>query len=105
MVENMGIGNNSEIRDALKAFNQSSVADQQRRNLQSAPTSNTPNMVQVVIKYSGGLIKNEEQADYLVFVLAFLSLIVSFHLFFKSGQVERTNLVDIKKIDQSQFVR
>lgn len=105
MVENMGVGNNSEIREALQAFNQDSIANQQRRNLQSSPSSNTPKMVQAVIKYSGGLIKNEEQADYLVFVLAVLALIVSFHLFFRSGQLERTNLVDIKKIDQSQFVR
>ncbi len=105
MVENMGVGNNSEIREALRAFNQTSIVDQQLRNSKPNPGSSTPRMVQFVIKYSGGLIKNEEHADYLVFVLAFLALITSFHLFFRSGQVQRTNLVDIKKIDQSQFVR
>ena len=106
MVENMGFGGNSEISEAVRAFNKSSIEDRKQQVLQHhIETSDTPKMVQIIIKYSGGLIKNEEQADYLIFALAIVALIISFHLFFNAGKPERENLIDIRKIDQSQFVR
>ena len=43
----------------------------------------TPKMIKWVIKYSGGLIKDEKQANY--FLLGFVVLSLIFSLFFTSG--------------------
>lgn len=42
--------------------------------------SASPKMVQWTIKYSGGLIKNEKQANYVLLVFVALALIISFFL-------------------------
>ena len=47
-------------------------------------TSN-PKIIQWVIKYSGGLIKNENQAGYVLFGFVAAAIIVSLFLFFGGG--------------------
>lgn len=46
---------------------------------------NTPKMLEWVIKYSGGLIKNERQANFVLLVFVILSIILTLYVFFKSG--------------------
>jgi hypothetical protein len=47
----------------------------------------TPKIVQLVIKYSGGAIKDEQQASYVLIGFVVLAIIVSLFLFFGgSGQ-------------------
>jgi len=45
-----------------------------------------PKIIRWVIKYSGGLIRNERQAGYLLLGLVVLAIIVSLFLFFGSGR-------------------
>ena len=51
-------------------------------NTMFSPNSNTPKLVQVVIKYSGGLIKNEKHATYVLFGFVLIVTLVSFFLVF-----------------------
>lgn len=55
---------------------------QQRTNLASQKSSTT---ARLLIKYSGGLIRNERQARYALLILATLIFIVSLILFLKTG--------------------
>lgn len=43
----------------------------------------TPKTIQWLIKYSGGLIKNEKQATYVLLVIVILTIFISGFLFFK----------------------
>ncbi len=65
-----------------------------------APSSfefdDTPKMVKWVIKYSGGLIKNEKQANYFLLGFVALILIVSGFLLFGSNKT-------IKNINPEQY--
>ncbi|MCR4284140.1 MAG: hypothetical protein NUV64_02375 [Parcubacteria group bacterium] len=45
----------------------------------------TPKIVGVVIKYSGGYIKDEKQASYVLIGFVVLAIVVSLFLFFGSG--------------------
>ncbi|HEY4508909.1 MAG TPA: hypothetical protein VJC13_01340 [Candidatus Paceibacterota bacterium] len=45
----------------------------------------TPKIVEWIIKSSGGLIKNENQANYVLIGLSVLAIIISLFLFFSSG--------------------
>ena len=45
----------------------------------------TPKVVQWAIKYSGGLVKNEKQANYVLIGFAALAIIISLFLFFGGG--------------------
>lgn len=45
-----------------------------------------PKMVQWVTKYSGGLVKNEDQANYILIGISIIIVIISLFLFFNKGQ-------------------
>ncbi len=45
----------------------------------------TPKIVRLVIKYSGGLIKDENQANYVLIGFVVLAIIISLFLFFGGG--------------------
>ena len=51
-------------------------------NTMNPPDSSTPKLVQIVIKYSGGLIKNDTQARYFLFGFVIIAAIVSLILIF-----------------------
>ncbi|NCS68189.1 hypothetical protein GW777_07500 [Candidatus Peregrinibacteria bacterium] len=59
-----------------------------QRPRQSFQTS-TPKIVQWVIKYSGGLIKDEKQANYVLIGFVVLAIIVSLFLIFGGGHTQR----------------
>ncbi|MCR4334278.1 MAG: hypothetical protein NUV47_00910 [Patescibacteria group bacterium] len=45
-----------------------------------------PKMVQWVIKYSGGIIKNENQANYVLIAFAVIAIVISLFLVFGWGR-------------------
>jgi hypothetical protein len=49
--------------------------------------TSTPKMVQMVMKYSGGSIKEQKHAEYVLFVGVILIVIVSLWLFFSGGNI------------------
>jgi len=51
----------------------------------------TPKVIQWMIKYSGGLVKDEKQASYVIFGFVAVAIIISLFLIFNSGtqEVER----------------
>lgn len=79
------IPNNSEIDKALKDFEMQASAQQapQTEQIPKASGSDLPKMVQLVIKYSGGAIKEQKQAEYILLGLVVLMLALSFYFFFK----------------------
>ena len=48
----------------------------------------TPKIIQWIIKYSGGLIKNESQAQYVILGFVTLVIIISLFLFFGGEKAE-----------------
>ncbi|MDO8676646.1 MAG: hypothetical protein Q7K16_03285 [Candidatus Azambacteria bacterium] len=52
----------------------------------------TPKIVRLVIKYSGGLIKDENQANYVLIGFVVLAIVVSLFLFFGGGSSNDTDL-------------
>lgn len=52
----------------------------------------SPKVIQCIIKYSGGLIKNEKQAYHFLLVFIILSFIISISLFSSSGSDTREDL-------------
>jgi hypothetical protein len=53
---------------------------------QAPAAAGTSKLVQWVIKYSGGLVKDEKQAQYVVLGLIVLTIILSLFLLFGSGE-------------------
>ena len=66
----------------------------------------TPKIVQWVIKYSGGAVKDERQANYVLIGFVVLAIIVSFFLFFggsSSYQEKITHPKPIPSVGDSNF--
>jgi predicted PurR-regulated permease PerM len=83
--------NNSEI-DLSKSFDASGRKFQEEtRSPQCFFRPGTPKIIQWVIKYSGGLIKNEKQAFHVVLGFIVLVIIISFFLIF-SGRGGRETI-------------
>ena len=51
--------------------------------------SDTPKIIQLVMKYSGGLVKDEKQANYVLIGFVVVAIIVSLFLFFGGGGVKK----------------
>lgn len=110
MAPDIKIPNNTEIDKALKKFEMESNAEEKQKvpevsKISEAPENevegvrfetdsykavkfynetNTPKIVKLVVKYSGGLIKKDEQANYVLFGFVIIAIIVSLFLFFGS---------------------
>ena len=115
MDENLNLSGNAEIQKALKELEseQGGVETPQvsetvdvlkSQRIQVSQDSDTPKMIGLVMKYSGGLIKEEKQARYVLLGLVVLMLSLSAYFFFGSGP-EKVKPIDIKNLDQSQFVK
>ena len=106
----VSIPNNLEIDQALKEFKAKSDIKQNQQAPESSKTSPapqnevegikfdvpsygygamkyyketaTPKVVKLAMKFSGGMIKNEKQAEYALLVFVILAMAVSFYLFF-----------------------
>lgn len=61
--------------------------------------SQTPKVIELVMKYSGGYIKDKKQASYVVWGFIVITLIVSFSLFFGGSGIEQVDIQDIP-VDQ-----
>lgn len=84
-IKNKGISvDNVEIQEALKEFEMKS-AGEQRPVQEVSETSEAPKIVKLVVKCSGGLIKEESQAYYVLFGFVVLAIIVSLFLVFGGG--------------------
>ncbi|MEK7539246.1 MAG: hypothetical protein AAB595_01215 [Patescibacteria group bacterium] len=107
MNEETNIPNNLEIDKALKEFEAKSATEQMPKAPETSKISffpqektegvkyeadnykavkfykenNAPKIVRLVMKCSGGLIKEERQAEYVLFGLVIIMLAVSFYLF------------------------
>ncbi|MEK7081213.1 MAG: hypothetical protein AAB902_02395 [Patescibacteria group bacterium] len=83
MDENIDISKNIEINQALKEFETKSSQEQVQQNIAAAPVSNVPKIVQLVMKCSGGAIKQEKQAEYVLLGFVVVAIIVSLFLVFR----------------------
>ena len=63
----------------------------------------TPKIIGWVTKYSGGVIKGERQAEYVLLGLAILMFAVSFYLFFGGIKKAVPMPININNINQSQL--
>ena len=85
MNEEVNIPNNLEIDKALKEFEAKAYAEQTQKNLEISKNSDTSKMVQLVMKLSGGTIKEQKQAELVLLVFAIIVFAVSLFLFFGGG--------------------
>jgi len=56
--------------------------------IRNSYSTETPHMVQLVIKYSGGLIKNTNQANYVLFGFMVIIIIITLSLVFGGNNSE-----------------
>lgn len=111
MAPDTKIPNSFEIDQALKEFETNSSGQQMQKTQQDSKIpetsqtetsgvkfetdsykavkfyneTSTPKMVQLVMKWSGGAIKEQKQAEYILFGFVLLAIGVSLFLFFSSG--------------------
>ena len=67
--------------------------------------TNAPKIVRLVMKYSGGAIKNETQAYYVLFGFVVVAIGVSLFLFFRGGIVQKPQSVPKFQEDIEPSVR
>ena len=81
-----GIPDTSEITQALKQFEVESGAVEapQAELIPKAPGSDLPKMVRLVMKCSGGVIKEQKTAEYVLLGITVLAFSLSFYFFFKA---------------------
>ena len=65
--------------------------------------SDTPKIIQLVMKYSGGYIKDEKQASYFLIGFVAVAIIISLFLIFGGGKDDSVN-VQKKFQDKIQFL-
>src|SRR3989338_9721581 len=98
MDENLHLDRNTEIANALKEFGveqgataQSQVPDivdaMRSQRIEIPKNSDIPKMIAFVMKYSGGLIKNENQAGYLLVILTLIMFGLSLFFFFRGKSI------------------
>ncbi|MEK7081087.1 MAG: hypothetical protein AAB902_01740, partial [Patescibacteria group bacterium] len=85
MDENLNLNGNLEIEKALKEFEVKSNIEQVKQAAAISKTSNIPKIVQLVIKCSGGVIKEEKQAKYVLLGFVVVAIIISLFLVFRGG--------------------
>ena len=101
MNDGLNLNENLEIKKALKEFEMENVEQEQEvpsvsKNLE------TPKMIQLVIKYSGGSIKNEKQAQYVL--LGFVVIVVGISLFLFWGS-DTTPIIPLENFENKpQFL-
>ena len=61
----------------------------------------TPKIVEWVIKYSGGLVKDEKQANYFLIGFATVAIIVSIFLSFHGGSFEQASPDELRSYGKS----
>ncbi len=77
--------NNQELTDALAEFEAKSGAESVPQSPDTVPAysvEDASGMVRRVMKYSGGLIKTKEQANYILLAFIVIAMGLSFYFFF-----------------------
>lgn len=77
------LSKNPEIQSALKEFEVKN-AEQPTVNQPLEQKDETPKMIGWVMKYSGGIVTEERQAEYVLLGLVLVAVIASIALFFKT---------------------
>ena len=104
MDENLDLTKNIEINQALKDFEKKSQAEEMQKSPEVLKNSDVPKMVQLVMKWSGGAIKEQKQAEYILLGFVVVAMAVSLFLFFRGGNGGAgTSAIDIQNIDQSKY--
>jgi hypothetical protein len=85
MSEGIKFEGNEEIQKALKEFEERSKKEEQKKTIKEEKALELPRMVQLVIKYSGGLVKEQKQAEYVLLGAVALMLALSLYFFFRGG--------------------
>ncbi|MBI3305790.1 hypothetical protein HYZ82_01495 [Candidatus Nomurabacteria bacterium] len=90
------IPNNAEIDQALKEFEAKSVVMPQAPAGQMPTVAdNTSGMVRLVMKLSGGAIKEQRQAEYVLLAFVIVTMAISFYLFFGGkSNISPINITD-----------
>lgn len=86
MDENIDLTKNTEIDQALKEFEAKSQAEQIQKAPEIAKDSDLPKMVQLIMKWSGGAIKEQRQAEYVLLGFVVVAIGISLFLFFGGGK-------------------
>ncbi len=84
MNEEVQIGGKGEIEQALKEFEMKSSPGPTPTSRKDFPNPQTPKMIQLVIKWSGGSF-NETQAQYILLGVVLVMIGVSIYLFSSGG--------------------
>jgi len=90
--------NKKEI-DLNEAPNDSDVKSNEWQSQTPSYLPGTPKIIQWVIKYSGGLVRNKKQAQYVIFGFVVLAIIISLFLIFSGGRIQKVDIQEIP-IDQ-----
>ncbi len=85
MDEDIKIGGNEEIAEALKEFEAKSAVETQKKVVKAEASSDVPKIVRLVMKLSGGAIKEEKQAEYILLGIVILMLGLSLYFFFRGS--------------------
>jgi hypothetical protein len=74
-----------EIAEALKEFEAKSGAEEVQPSGEVLKTAGMPKMVVLVIKYSGGAVKDQRTAEYILLALTAAMFALSFYFFFRGS--------------------
>lgn len=105
MDENLDFSKNIELNKALEEFEaKASIEQIVKYNFLVSKNSQLPRMVRLVMKLSGGAIKEQKQAEYVLIVLIVLMFALSFYFFFGDSLKQNDIPVEILP-DQTQFIQ
>ncbi|MFH1201199.1 MAG: hypothetical protein V1484_02670 [bacterium] len=85
---------NTEIDKALREFELKNQTEQAQKAPEVPQDSDVPKMVQLVMKWSGGAIKEQKQAEYVLLGFVILAISISLFLVFLGGN---SGAIDLKQ--------
>ena len=90
-MDEIKIEGNIDINQALKEFEIKSDAEQVQKAPEVFKTSDVPKMVQLVMKWSGGAIKEQKTAEYVLLGFCLLFIVSAIFIFFSSSSFFSTS--------------
>lgn len=102
--DDRGIGLSHTLNDSSNRIKFEGEEFQRPRSFQTP----TPKIVEMVIKYSGGYIKDEKQASYFLICFVTVVIVISLFMFFSGGSKSKPPVPSItgapaEKTSQGQF--
>jgi hypothetical protein len=92
--ENIDLSKNTELSEALKEFEVKSSIEQMQKAPLVSKDSEIPKMAQWVIKLSGGAIKEQKQAEYVLLGFVFVAIAISLFLIFGAVYKQTGKTID-----------